>query len=258
MNISKKLFSWIFLSALLLFTSSLTAQQITVSASPAVVSVGDTAAVRILVSNAAELKVYSVKVSYQTEMLRCISIKKMEFLSGPFSTFFFSKADSANGVVQVDEAILGTGTAAGSGGLFEIRFKALQEGTSPLNFILLDLRNGSNQQVTFTPQNGSITVQGTTGLNEDAEGVSSFTLRQNYPNPFNPSTRISFELAEGNRVKLEVFTLSGERAALLEEGELAAGSYSYDFSGDNLPAGIYFSRLTAGKSSRVIKMNLLK
>ncbi|GMU87451.1 MAG: hypothetical protein AMXMBFR48_26920 [Ignavibacteriales bacterium] len=209
-------------------------------------------------SDAAELKVYSVKVSYATDILKCISIKKMEFLSGPFSTFFFSKADSAIGVVQVDEAILGTGVATGSGGLFEMKFKARQQGSSPLNFTLLDLRNGSNQLVSFVPQNGNVTVQTATGLNDDAEGASSFIFRQNYPNPFNPATKIAFDLTQSGQVLLEVFTLMGEKVATLEKGELATGHHTYLFSGDGLPSGVYVCRLSAGSRSKSVKMNLLK
>lgn len=258
MNKHNPLVKWIFLSALFLLASTAEAQQIIVSASPAVITVGDTVSVRIHVSDAAELKVYSVKVSYQTDILKCISIKKLEFLSGPFSTFFFWKVDSSAGVTQTDEAILGTGISSGSGGLFEIKFKARQTGTSPLNFALLDLRNGNNQQITFAPQNGSVTVQAATGLNDDAEGASSFTLRQNYPNPFNPATRISFDLAAGSRVLLEVFTSAGEKISEIENRELSAGSYTYLFSGEGLSSGVYICRLTAGRTSRALKMNLLK
>jgi len=95
---------------------------------------------------------------------------------------------------------------------------------------------------------------------EDGPSTSprSYSLSQNYPNPFNPSTRISFGIAEEGFVNLGVFNTLGERVATLVERELAAGNYSREFDATDLPAGVYFARLSAGRGVVAIKMLLVK
>jgi hypothetical protein len=85
-----------------------------------------------------------------------------------------------------------------------------------------------------------------------------FTLDQNYPNPFNPSTKISFSLTEQSLVTLEVYSLLGKKVATLVENTLTAGFHQVLFDADNLPAGIYFYKIDAGKFSAVRKMSLVK
>ncbi|MBE2226294.1 MAG: T9SS type A sorting domain-containing protein, partial [Ignavibacteria bacterium] len=87
---------------------------------------------------------------------------------------------------------------------------------------------------------------------------AEFELKQNYPNPFNPNTTISFGLAGGSNVKLEVFDMSGRSAGVLVNGELKAGSYKFDFNASDLASGIYFYKLTAGNFVSTKKMILVK
>ncbi len=76
----------------------------------------------------------------------------------------------------------------------------------------------------------------------------TFVLEQNYPNPFNPSTKINFSLPYACNVKLEVYSISGEKVATLVNEVKTAGFYSVDFSTDlfsNLASGMYIYRLNA-------------
>ncbi len=86
----------------------------------------------------------------------------------------------------------------------------------------------------------------------------SYSLHQNYPNPFNPSTTISFDLAEGNNVKLAVYDILGRENSVLVNQYLTAGSYTINFINSNLASGIYFYRLTAGSFTDIKKMTLVK
>ncbi len=88
--------------------------------------------------------------------------------------------------------------------------------------------------------------------------ATDYRLEQNFPNPFNPSTSISYSIPEGGLVTLSVFDLNGREVAQLVSGEQNAGSYSVEFSGDKLPSGIYYYRLTANSFGAVQKMVLMK
>ena len=76
---------------------------------------------------------------------------------------------------------------------------------------------------------------------------NEFSLSQNYPNPFNPSTIIEYALPNNSRIKLELYSTTGELAAVLSEGEMPGGYHTYEFKSGryNLSSGVYFYRLSA-------------
>ena len=85
-----------------------------------------------------------------------------------------------------------------------------------------------------------------------------FELDQNYPNPFNPVTEIKFTLSEPTEIKLEVFTVSGEKIAIPAQGYYREGSHTVQFDASGLSSGVYIYRLQSGLHSRVRKMTFLK
>lgn len=94
---------------------------------------------------------------------------------------------------------------------------------------------------------------------------TEFAVSQNYPNPFNPSTTVDFQLPADARVTMELYTVTGEKATTLLNGELSAGYHKQiiDAASLRLTSGIYIYRFTAvssdGKEFRQIKkMTLLK
>lgn len=85
-----------------------------------------------------------------------------------------------------------------------------------------------------------------------------FYLFQNYPNPFNPSTTIRFSLSRKEYVTLEVFDVLGKKIGTLLDHELPSGEHSVVFDAKNLTSGVYFYRVTAGRSTRIRKALLTK
>jgi len=101
------------------------------------------------------------------------------------------------------------------------------------------------------------------------EAPTEFSLSQNYPNPFNPSTKIKFTLtpslslgervSEGRvRATLKVYDVLGNEVATLVNEEKPEGEYEIEFSGSELPSGIYFYQLSAGDFIKTKKMVLMK
>ena len=88
--------------------------------------------------------------------------------------------------------------------------------------------------------------------------VNEFVLFQNYPNPFNPSTRIKYTIEKESFVQLKVYDVLGNEVKTLVNEEKPSGTYGVEFTAGELPAGIYFYRLTAGKFSQTKKLVLLK
>lgn len=97
-----------------------------------------------------------------------------------------------------------------------------------------------------------------TGIYSNPEYVNEFKLYANYPNPFNPVTKIRFYNPQRNFITLKVFDLNGREVALLENKNLTAGNYEYEFNPVNLSSGVYFYRVYYGENFKTGKMTLLK
>ena len=102
----------------------------------------------------------------------------------------------------------------------------------------------------------------TGGINNQTNNLAGvpnkFKLFDNYPNPFNLKTKIRYSLPEDTKVKMDVYNIAGCRVKTLINDDKKAGSYEIIFDGSELPSGIYFHTLEAGKDRDTKKMILLK
>lgn len=92
---------------------------------------------------------------------------------------------------------------------------------------------------------------------------TEYALYQNYPNPFNPTTTIRYALKRRGDVRLEIFSLLGQRVRTLVHQAQSAGVYSVVWDGTDeaerpVASGVYIVRLDAGEFVAVKKMLLLR
>jgi Tol biopolymer transport system component len=111
-----------------------------------------------------------------------------------------------------------------------------------------------NSQYDYWPSWGIDTTQ--TGINEDQESRFGFQLFQNYPNPFNPATRIDFEIIEPGFASLRIYNLFGQEVDELINKHMPKGLHSVVWNSKDLPAGIYYYRLSDHLGSVTKKMVL--
>ena len=99
-----------------------------------------------------------------------------------------------------------------------------------------------------------------TSYREDDILVPDYVLYQNYPNPFNPSTYIKFSLPVSGYIRIDIYSILGERVMTVANGYYAAGNHrvSVDFSKKSLPSGVYVYTLTSSHKVISKKMVFLK
>jgi flagellar hook assembly protein FlgD len=61
-----------------------------------------------------------------------------------------------------------------------------------------------------------------------------------------------------SKVTLTVYDILGNKVATLVDKKQEAGTYSVDFSGENLSSGMYFYKIEAGDFMAIKKMTLVK
>lgn len=87
---------------------------------------------------------------------------------------------------------------------------------------------------------------------------TKFSLDQNYPNPFNPITKITYNISERSKVKLDIYDILGRHIGNIVNKEEHAGQYTVDFDAMNLCSGTYWYILTSGNELLSKKMLLVK
>jgi hypothetical protein len=100
---------------------------------------------------------------------------------------------------------------------------------------------------------------------DETRQPDTFALLQNYPNPFNPTTTIKIELNNTipQRTVLAVYNILGQPITTLLDGLLTQGTHEFYWNGRNdsgqpVPSGIYFCRLTQEARAFSRQMLLVK
>lgn len=130
-------------------------------------------------------------------------------------------------------------------------------------FLRIPLEEVPDQGCFFVPMmvNNNIIVErictGEAPVDPEVEEVlpDAIELDQNYPNPFNPGTRIPFRVNVATDMKLEVYTVLGQKVATLVDGFKDVGYYTVDFAGVGLNSGVYVYQIST--PSFLITRNML-
>jgi len=91
---------------------------------------------------------------------------------------------------------------------------------------------------------------------EETNTIEEFVTLET--NPFNPSTSIIFSIKEPSQVKLDVFSITGQKVATLANGYMSAGIHTAKFDGSRLASGVYFYRFESENFNSKGKMLLVK
>lgn len=112
----------------------------------------------------------------------------------------------------------------------------------------------------FDPHNQIVLKEGSTivGIDEPQQDKHSVFLYQNSPNPVESKTTISYETTVGTEVQLDIMNIMGESVIKVGKSFQQSGEHSFILDFSNLPAGIYFYKLTAGSNVLTKKLVVSK
>ncbi|MCK4571522.1 T9SS type A sorting domain-containing protein [candidate division WOR-3 bacterium] len=103
------------------------------------------------------------------------------------------------------------------------------------------------------------------GIDEETPDLDGKIARLlgNSPNPFNQNTTIRYLLANTEKVSLKIYDISGKLIKTLVEdyrgpGEHSITWYGRNNNGNQVPSGIYFSRISVGDFAESKKMIFIK
>lgn len=135
----------------------------------------------------------------------------------------------------------------------------------------IDVLNGFKQELTTAVNDGDLVISNLVvkdypiilsmaGEQNMVTVKSSFkeALFQNYPNPFNKKTTFSYQLTIRSNVKLEIFTLTGQKLTTLVSSQQPAGIYNVEWDASDYESGVYIYRLSASDYVQMKKMILLR
>lgn len=106
--------------------------------------------------------------------------------------------------------------------------------------------------------NHMVTVNEIVGVDDLTFVPTEYKLAQNYPNPFNPTTTISFNLKQSEKVSLTVYNALGKEVAKLVNGYMEAGEQQVKFNAAGLTSGVYIYKIKSGSFVESKKMILMK
>ena len=145
-------------------------------------------------------------------------------------------------------------------------FTILSDSTLTVAFALAAANSLTDLRLTVANAKSKYNQSLITSVKEKISEKINFNLSQNYPNPFNPTTTIEYSVPTGAElqhietfpVTLKIYDVLGREVQTLVNQWQKPGNYSVKFSASDLPSGIYFYKITAGKFSATKKMILLR
>lgn len=101
-------------------------------------------------------------------------------------------------------------------------------------------------------------AKGMVGAEKSSPAPTTAMLLGNFPNPFNPATAIRYNVAGASHVTLKIYDIMGREVVTIVDRIEQPGEHSATWDASGFASGMYYYRLTAGTSTEIKKMLLMK
>ncbi len=204
------------------------------------------------VENARDLMGVLFRLHFDAAQVQVLDVEDGGFMRGREGELFFKR----NGPDWVEVAVSRLDRedpgVNGSGPVARIRFVVVQPNDSHME-LLHDLRSSD----------GEVLSRGLSLLPPFAGEPAPFRLLPAFPNPSRGESSIFFALDTQAAVRLDLFDVAGRRVRSLVDALITPGHHAVRFDGRDdrrldLPAGVYYCRLTAGGRSANQRLVLIR
>jgi len=170
--------------------------------------------------------------------------------------------DKENGIIKI--AFAGISPLQSDLTIANIHFKA-DEGAPGGTITAVEAKAfmANESHLSNNVTNGSVTINGLeTGIEDDTSKNSNALVC--FPNPATDQVNISFTVAhDAEFINITALDMLGQTVGEIVNGKLVADSYTYswvtnDRSGQKLPNGIYFIKMTSGNKTIVKKIQIVR
>ena len=97
---------------------------------------------------------------------------------------------------------------------------------------------------------------------EDIKSINSINVRvidfEIFPNPFNSNTKILVNLKQSGKLRIELFSILGERLQIIEDKFFNQGNHIFEFYPEIKNSGVYFIKVSLNEYSAAKKVIYLK
>lgn len=153
---------------------------------------------------------------------------------------------------------------------FTVESTATPIGAGLMGYIRVKFRPTAQNQtyngtLTILNSDSTITVN-LKGFSNSSIGIHKISgeipketkLFQNYPNPFNTISKIKYQIAKNNKVRIAVYDVKGTKIRELVNQKQNAGTYEIFFDGNAFASGVYYYILETGDFKQTNKLVILK
>jgi hypothetical protein len=120
-------------------------------------------------------------------------------------------------------------------------------------------QEGSDAESSFDNEHGlRLTILENSSLDPNYSQPQDIRLSAPWPNPFNASCNLTFFLPVADRVRLEMYDISGRIVNRHQTGSLPGGWHLYNFTAEGLSSGVYFFFLSTGGQQLHTRATLIK
>lgn len=122
------------------------------------------------------------------------------------------------------------------------------------------VNNGGQAQLRLNPSQSAVA---STDASLSVEKPLTLALWHNHPNPFNPTTTIAYQVPRQSEVRIEIYSMLGQKVRTLLNDRKEPGEYKAVWDGRNdggaqVASGVYMYRMVAGDFMQVRKMILMR
>lgn len=222
------------------------------------VSFGGTPAQSFIVSSPSQIIATlgsgsSGAITVTTQTGSTSATQQFVFTAPPAITFFSPTFGGPGTVVNIFGSFFNNVTAVTFGGIPARSFTVL----SPTQ-IQAVLGQGASGSIAIVAQ-GGVGFSGSQFMfTPTSVRTSNDAAFEVMPNPASSSVLLRYTLGAAKPVRLDIYSMLGERVATLDEGMRPAGTYSLNWTVENIAQGVYSCRLLVGQERQTLLLHVVK